>query len=46
MRTIYKALAYAAIAGSALALAAPANAVYENGQLVMIIIFPDGTIVY
>ena len=45
MKTIYKALAVAAVVGSAFALATPASAIIENGKVVGIVILPDGTVI-
>lgn len=45
MKAIYKVLAYAAIAGSALAMAAPAHAICDSGGNCLIIIYPDGSFI-
>ena len=45
MKTIFKALGLAAVAGVALT-SIPASAELQNGQVVRIIVYPDGTTVY
>jgi hypothetical protein len=45
MKTLFKVLAIASAAGAALA-SVPASAEFSNGELVRVIVYPDGTTVY
>lgn len=46
MKTLRSIMAAAALAGALAGIAAPASAEFQNGELVRIIVYPDGTVVY